>query len=261
MTASTTQPTASFRLDGRTAIVTGAAGGIGARIALGLAEYGASVGCVDLAGDGLEHCVEDIRAYGGSAAAFPVDITDPGALDECVGAVESALGPLSLAVNCAGVHSTAPAEDMQLAAWQRLVDVNLTGVFLSCQAQGRALLRNGGGSIVNIGSISATIANRGINQVHYNATKAAVVQLSRALAIEWVDRGIRVNTVSPGYVRTGMARGVVSSRSAEQFIDDIPMRRLAHPTELVGPVVFLLSHASSYCTGSEVLVDGGTTAW
>ena len=242
-------------------MITGAAGGIGARLALGMAEYGASVGCVDLAGAGLDQCVENIRAAGGSAEAFPVDITDAAALEGCVGELESALGPLSLAVNCAGVHSTAPAEDMTLEAWQRVVDVNLTGVFLSCQAQGRALLRNGGGSIVNIGSISATIANRGIDQVHYNATKAAVVQLSRALALEWVADGIRVNTVSPGYVRTGMARGVVTSRTPEQFLDDIPMRRLAHPTELVGPVVFLLSDASSYCTGSELLVDGGVTAW
>lgn len=253
--------TPTFRLDGRTALVTGAGGGIGARVALGLAEFGASVACVDLPGEGLERSVESIRQIGGTARALPADITDGAALDGCVETAEAELGALSLGVNCAGVHSTSPAEEMTSAVWQRLIDVNLTGVFLSCTAVGRALLRNDGGSIVNISSISATIANRGINQVHYNATKAGVVQLSRSLAIEWVDRGIRVNALSPGYVRTGMARGVVSSRTAEQFMDDIPMRRLADPTELVGPAVFLLSDASSYVTGTELLVDGGTTAW
>jgi len=253
--------TPTFRLDGRTALVTGAAGGIGARIALGLAEFGADVGCVDLAGDALEQTVESVRAYGGKGLALAADITDASALERCVQALEAELGPLTLGVNCAGVHSTAAAEEMDAETWQRLVDVNLTGVFRSCQAEGRALLRNGGGSLVNIGSISATIANRGLKQVHYNATKAAVVQLSRSLALEWVDRGIRVNAISPGYVRTGMARGAVSSRSAEQYLDDIPMRRLANPVELVGPVVFLLSDASSYCTGTELVVDGGTISW
>ena len=171
--------TPSFRLDGRAARVTGAGGGIGARLALGLAEFGASVACADLPGDGLTGSVEAITALGGIAIAVPSDVRDPASLDAAVVAAESALGPLSLGVNSAGVHSTAPAESMDLAAWQRVVDVNLTGVYLSCAALGRALLRNGGGSIVNIGSISATIANRGIDQVHYNATKGGVVQLSR----------------------------------------------------------------------------------
>jgi NAD(P)-dependent dehydrogenase (short-subunit alcohol dehydrogenase family) len=134
-------------------------------------------------------------------------------------------------------------------------------VFLACQAEGRGMLRAGGGSIVNIGSISGTIVNRGINQIHYNSSKAAVLQLSRSLAVEWADRGIRVNVLSPGYVRTGMARGVQTTRSFEDFLDDIPMRRLAEPVEMVGAAVFLLSDAASYCTGSELMVDGGVTRW
>ena len=251
----------SFTLQGRNAIVTGAAGGIGARIALGLAEVGASVACVDLEGEELDRCVRAVHDQGGAAVGLPADISDAEALDRCVEEAERALGQVTLAVNCAGVHNTAPAEEMDPAAWRRLVEVNLTGVFLSCAAQGRALLRNGGGSIVNIGSISATIANRGIDQAHYNATKAGVVHLSRSLALEWVGRGVRVNTVSPGYVRTGMARGVKTTRAPQDFIDDIPMRRLAEPDEIVGPVVFLLSDAASYVTGTELLVDGGVTAW
>jgi NAD(P)-dependent dehydrogenase (short-subunit alcohol dehydrogenase family) len=253
--------TPTFRLDGMAALVTGAAGGIGARIAVGLAEFGADVGCLDLPGDRLAETAENIRACGRRALALPADIIDRGSVEAAVEQLERGLGPLRLAVNCAGVHSTAPAEDMDLPTWQRLVDINLTGVFLSCQVEGRAMLRNGGGSIVNIGSISATIANRGLHQAHYNSTKAAVVQLSRSLALEWADRGVRVNVISPGYVRTPMARAVKSIRTFEQFLDDIPLRRLAEPVELVGPTVFLLSAAGSYCTGTELLVDGGVVSW
>lgn len=251
----------TFRLDGLTALVTGAGSGIGASVALGLAEFGADVGCVDLTGDRAEETAKAVRAKGRQGIALGADTSQPGALDDCVARLEDEVGPLRLAVNCAGVHSAAPAEEMDLATWQRLVDVNLTGVFLSCQAEGRAMIRNGGGSIVNIGSISATIANRGIHQVHYNSTKAAVVHLSRSLALEWVDRGVRVNALSPGLVRTNLSRGVKTARPAEHFVDEIPMRRVAHPDEMVGPAVFLLSDAASYCTGTELIVDGGATAW
>lgn len=251
----------SFRLDGATAIVTGAGAGIGASIALGLAESGADVGCVDLHAEAAERTAEKVRATGRRALALAADSSQEGALDACVAELEQAVGPLRLAVNCAGVHSAAPAEEMDAATWQRLVDVNFTGVFRSCQAEGRAMIRNGGGAIVNIGSISATIANRGIDQVHYNSTKAAVVHLSRSLAVEWVEHGIRVNALSPGLVATALSRGVKTSRPAEAFVDEIPMRRVARPEEMVGPAVFLLSDAASYCTGAELIVDGGSTAW
>ena len=251
----------NFQLAGMTAVVTGAAGGIGGAIASGLAAAGVAVGCLDRASDALERTAVTIRAAGGRALALAADVTDQASLGRAVTKLEAEFGPLRLAVNSAGVHSTAPAEEMALADWQRLIDVNLTGVLLSCQSEGRAMLRAGGGSIVNIGSISGTIVNRGIDQVHYNSAKAGVLQLSRSLAVEWARRGIRVNVLSPGYVRTGMARGVDTTRTLEQFLDDIPMRRLAAPAEMVGPAIFLLSEAASYCTGSELLVDGGMTRW
>jgi NAD(P)-dependent dehydrogenase (short-subunit alcohol dehydrogenase family) len=254
-----TSPT--FRLDGKTALVTGAAGGIGARVAVGLAEFGADVGCIDVSAEHLEKTVQRIQACGRKAMSLEADVTNPGSLDASVEKLESELGALKLAVNCAGIHSTRPSEEMERKVWTGLVDVNLNGVFFSCQAEGRAMLRNGRGSIVNVGSISATIANRGLKQAHYNSTKAAVVQLSRSLALEWADRGVRVNVVSPGYVKTPLAREAQTSRTLAQYVDDIPLGRMAEPVEMVGPTVFLLSDAGSYCTGTELVVDGGATSW
>lgn len=253
--------TPTFRLDGDVALVTGAASGIGARIALGLAEFGASVGCLDITEEGLASTVDAIHGVGGRGLALAADVTDSAALDEAISQLESSFGPLKAALNCAGVHSNAPAEEMDRETWQRLLDINLTGVFLSCQAEGRAMLRNGGGRIVNIGSISATIANRGLKQVHYNAAKAGVMHLSTSLALEWADRGIRVNVVSPGYTATPMAKHPDVWEHVKHYVNDIPLGRMAETDELVGPAVFLLSDASSYCTGIELRVDGGACAW
>jgi NAD(P)-dependent dehydrogenase (short-subunit alcohol dehydrogenase family) len=253
--------TPTFRLDGAAALVTGAGSGIGARTAIGLAEFGASVGCVDRSKDGLQATVDAIKQAGGQAIVLEADVTDAEQLASAVDQVEKDLGPLQAALNCAGIHSNAPAEEMSREVWQSVVDVNLTGVFVSCQAEGRAMLRNGGGSIVNIGSISGTIANRGLQQVHYNSAKAGVMHLSRSLALEWADRGVRVNVLSPGYTATPMAKHPDVWEHVKHYIDDIPLGRMAETDELVGPAVFLLSDASSYCTGIEVLCDGGACAW
>lgn len=254
-------PTPSFRLDGAVAIVTGAAGGIGARIALGLAEFGADVGCLDTATDGLEQTVGAIQELGRRAVALSADVSDAAQVSDAVARTQSELGPLRHAVNCAGIHSGAPAESMPLEQWQRLIDVNLTGAFVCCQAEGLAMLGHGGGSIVNIGSISAVIANRGLSQVHYNAAKAGMLHLTTSLALEWADRGIRVNALSPGYTATPMARHPDVWEHVQAYAKDIPLGRLAEPDELVGPTVFLLSEAASYCTGVNLLVDGGAVAW
>jgi len=149
-----------FRLSDRTALVTGAASGIGRRIAFGLAEMGADVGCVDLAGPGLETIRSEIEALGRSSLAVAADVTVPDDLAEAVRAIEADLGPLRLAVNCAGIANAAPAEEMSRGQFTRVLEVNTTGVFLSCQAEARAMLTHGGGSIVNIASMSASIVNR-----------------------------------------------------------------------------------------------------
>lgn len=251
----------AFSLDGSVAIVTGGAGGIGARVALGLAEFGAKVGIVDIDGSDLAATADSITAIGGEIETVFADVTDGDAVTDAVERVQSALGPLKHAVNCAGTNNQIPAEDLTRADWQKLLDINLTGVFLSCQAEGRAMIANGGGTIVNIGSVSAHIANRGLDQVHYNASKAGVLQLTKSLGLEWASENVRVNSVSPGYTATPMALSPQVWPLVEVLQKDIPMQRLAQTEELVGPIVFLLSGASSYVTGTDLLVDGGAVAW
>ena len=194
-----------FSLEGKISFVTGAGSGIGQRIALGLAEAGASVGCFDLGSSkGLQGTVEQIKKLGREATAVTGDVTQAADLRQAIDAVEKELGPLSVAINCAGIANAAPAEEMPLEQWQKVIDVNLTGVFLSCQAEAKVMLPRKQGSIVNIASMSGIIVNRGLLQAHYNCSKAAVIHLSKSLAMEWSDRGIRVNSISPGYTATPM---------------------------------------------------------
>jgi NAD(P)-dependent dehydrogenase (short-subunit alcohol dehydrogenase family) len=242
-------------------MVTGAASGIGRQIALGLAESGAHVACIDLPGPSLDDVTSDVQALGRKAIAVPSDVTAPEDLAQAVSQTEVQLGPLRLAVNSAGIANAAPAEEMELSQWRKVMDVNVTGVFLSCQAQARAMLDHGQGSIVNIASMSGSIVNRGLLQAHYNASKAAVMHLSKSLAMEWAPRGIRVNSISPGYTATPMNRRPEVAEQVKQFEADTPLGRMATVDELVGPAVFLLSDAASFCTGVDLLVDGGFTCW
>jgi NAD(P)-dependent dehydrogenase (short-subunit alcohol dehydrogenase family) len=209
----------------------------------------------------LDEVCAQIERQGRRALAVSGDVTDAVTLTEAVQNTQRSLGPLSLAVNSAGIANGAPAEEMPLDQWQRLIDINVTGVFLSCQAEGSAMLQNGRGSIVNIASMSGSIVNRGLLQTHYNASKAAVIQLSRSLAMEWCQRGIRVNTISPGYTATPMNLRPEVAEKVEKFVADTPLGRMATVDELVGPAVFLLSDAASFCTGVDLLVDGGFTCW
>ena len=251
----------NFRLDQQTALVTGAASGIGRGIAVGLAAAGADVACFDLSGSALDEVCAQIERQGRRALAVSGDVTDAATLSEAVQNTQRSLGPLNLAVNSAGIANSAPAEEMPLDQWRRVIDINVTGVFLSCQAEGRSMLQNGRGSIVNIASMSGSIVNRGLLQSHYNASKAAVVHLSRSLAMEWCQRGIRVNSISPGYTATPMNLRPEVAGQVEKFEADTPLGRMATVDELVGPAVFLLSDAASFCTGVDLLVDGGFTCW
>jgi len=251
-----------FDLSGETALVTGAGSGIGQRLAVGLAEAGANVACLDLPGSaGLGETVERIGALGRRALRLEGDVTQAADLQRAVARCEADLGPLSVALNCAGIANATAAEDMPEAQWQRMLSVNLNGVFLSCQAEARVMLPRRRGAIVNIASMSGSIVNRGLLQAHYNSSKAAVIHLSKSLAMEWSNRGLRVNSISPGYTATPMNSRPEVAEQVKQFEADTPLGRMASVDELVGPAVFLASRAASFVTGVDLIVDGGFVCW
>ncbi|MEI5680159.1 SDR family oxidoreductase [Mesorhizobium sp. CGMCC 1.15528] len=251
-----------FDLTGEIAFVTGAGSGIGQRIAIGLAEAGADVACFGHASKGgLDETANSITALGRKALVLNGTVTSEADLASAVSQVEKELGALTIAVNNAGIANAAPAETLPLEQWQKLYEVNVNGVFLSCQAQARVMLPRRKGSIINIASMSGSIVNRGLTQAHYNSSKAAVIHMSKSLAMEWSDRGLRVNVISPGYTLTPMNRRPEVADQVKIFERDTPMGRMASVDEMVGPAVFLASRASSFVTGIDLIVDGGFVCW
>ncbi|MDX8452161.1 SDR family oxidoreductase [Mesorhizobium sp. VK9D] len=251
-----------FSLDGGVALVTGAGSGIGQAIAIGLAEAGAAVACFGHASNGgLEQTAEKVKALGRKALVLTGSVTSEADLAMAIDRVEAELGALTVAVNNAGIAGSEAAETMSLETWRKVHEVNVAGVFLSCQAEARVMLPRGAGSIINIASMSGTIVNRGLTQAHYNSSKAAVIHMSKSLAMEWADRGLRVNVVSPGYTLTPMNKRPEVAEEIKIFKRDTPMGRMATPEEMVGPTVFLASRASSFVTGLDLIVDGGYVCW
>lgn len=252
-----------FDLNGEVAMVTGAGSGIGQRLAIGLAQAGADVACFDLPSqkDGLALTAKRIQELGRNAIVCQGDVTNAQDLQLAVQSIEDKLGALSIALNCAGIANAAPAESMVYEQWRRVHAINVDGVFLSCQAQAQVMLPRKRGSIVNIASMSGSIVNRGLLQAHYNSSKAAVIHMSKSLAMEWSDRGIRVNSISPGYTATPMNLRPEVAEQVKIFERDTPLGRMATVDEMVGPAVFLSSRAASFCTGVDLIVDGGFVCW
>jgi NAD(P)-dependent dehydrogenase (short-subunit alcohol dehydrogenase family) len=249
---------AAYELDGRVALVTGAARSIGEACAHKLAGSGARVAILDLDEAGAERVAADIRTLGGDAIAVPVDVTDSAAVDSAVAVVVEQLGSLDIAVNNAGVTSDgALTGELGDEGWRAILSVNLDGVFYCTRAEVRAMRERGGGSIVNMASILSAAAFR--NHVAYTTSKHAVVGLTRGAAVDHADDGIRVNAVAPGFIRTPLIE-VLSPSEIEAVAQTHPLGRLGEAEEVAELVAWLASDASSFATGSVYHVDGGYLA-
>jgi NAD(P)-dependent dehydrogenase (short-subunit alcohol dehydrogenase family) len=249
-----------FSLKGRTALVTGAARGIGLGIARGLAEAGARVAIVDRDGEAARGAARELSADGLECLALEADVTRRGEVEAAIGALLERWGPrLDIAVANAGICHNAPTVELAEADWDRVVDLDLKGVFLCAQAAGRRMIPQGSGAIINVASMSAQIVNFPQPQAAYNAAKAGVVQLTRSLAAEWAPYGVRVNSISPGYVNTGLLEP--ARRLHPQWLERTPQKRFGEPWEIAGAAVYLASEAAGYCTGTDLVVDGGYTLW
>jgi NAD(P)-dependent dehydrogenase (short-subunit alcohol dehydrogenase family) len=250
----------AFSLAGKVSVVTGAARGIGRALAQALAEAGSDVVLLVRNQDGAAAAVQELEALGVSTLAVTADVIDAAQVQQAVAEIVDRLGRVDVLVNNAGTCIHRPALEVTAAEWRSVMDVNVDGVWQCSQAFGRQMVAQRSGVIVNIGSISAQIVNRPQWQPGYNASKAAVHQLTKSLAAEWAPYGVRVNALAPGYIKTEMAP-VDEPRFRQHWIEDAPMRRYAVPAELGPSVVFLASDASSFMTGSVLVVDGGYTVF
>ncbi len=250
----------SFNLSGKVAIVTGGNMGLGEAFARALADVGAHVAVAGRDAARNEAVAASIETAGGKAIAVAVDVTEMAQVTQMLAAVTERLGPVDILVNNAGVCHHRPALDVPPDEWRDVFEVNVHGLWHCAQTVGRQMVERREGVIVNVGSISAQIVNRPQMQPAYNASKAAVHQLTKSLAAEWAPYNVRVNALAPGYVKTAMAP-VDEPRFHRYWIEDAPMGRAALPDELGPTMVYLASDASSFMTGSVLVIDGGYTLW
>jgi NAD(P)-dependent dehydrogenase (short-subunit alcohol dehydrogenase family) len=249
-----------FDLTGKVAVVTGGSRGLGEEIAEGLAEAGASLVLVARREQWMVPAVARLREMGARCEGMVCDVSDPASASGAVQRTLSEFGQIDILVNNAGITWGSPAEEMPVERFRSVIDVNLTGAFLMSQAAGREMIRQRGGSIINMASIAGLRAMPGgIHSAGYVASKGGLIALTRELAVKWAPYGIRVNAIAPGFFPSRMTERVLAAQQAE-IEDRIPMARVGRAGELKGVAVFLASAAASYITGQTIAVDGGTTA-
>jgi len=251
-----------FDLTGKTAIVTGGGSGIGRNMAQALAEAGANVVLCARKVERCEQAAAELAELGVKALGLRCDVREPEEIQAVVARTQEELGRIDVLVNNAGTVWGAPPEDTPLEGWQKVIDVNLTGVFLFAQAAGRTMIADGlGGKIVNI----ASVAGLGgappdvMNAIAYNASKGGVIAFTRDLACKWARHGINVNAIAPGWFPSEMSRFVLDQKP--EVVEHIPLRRFGGSDDLKGAILFLSSRASDYVTGHTLVVDGGESAW
>ena len=251
----TDRPDAPRALDGRVALVTGASGGLGAHFARTLARHGATVAACARRLAPMRELADRAAAAGDRIEPFALDVTDAASVEACTAEVARRLGPIDVLVNNAGVTATAPALELAEADFDAVLDVNLRGAWRVARAVAPGMRDAGGGSVVNVASILGLRVAGGV--AAYAVSKAALVQMTRALALEWARHGIRVNALAPGYVETDLNREFFASEAGRRMIRRIPQRRLGRMDELDGPLLLLAGDAGSYMTGSVLACDGG----
>ena len=248
-----------FRFDGKTAIVTGSARGLGREIALSLAQSGCSLVLADIVYP--EETAKQIREIGSHCVSIRVDVSDEIEVKNLVRKVLDKYEKVDILVNNAGISqlSYTPTEDLPVEEWDKIIRVNLKGTFLCCKYIGKQMIESGGGSIINI---STTAGITGVSRAPaYCASKAGVVLLTKSLALEWAKYHIRVNAIAPHYLETELTEGLRASEKVyDGLIKQIPMKRFGKPEDIIGAVLLLSSPASSYITGSVIVVDGGFLA-